>query len=146
MRGVRKSELAQGKKRTTGRENIKRESSEKSPDKTPRRMDRIAVKEERASPNVNEMREKLVSLAVNGAKESHLSTTGTTRGDIILRSWHARALRLSPGGNLIDPFNSLPSSRIPPQMVDGLLKYCNHHSPRFDDASDLTQALIQCSL
>ncbi|RVX68634.1 hypothetical protein B0A52_07061 [Exophiala mesophila] len=113
MQRVRKEELAQGKKRPTGREFPKRTTSTQVI-KSPTERSDLAIKDE---PVIKEEPSDQMALLPPARR---LSESTTVKPSPIRRI----SIHSSPAVHEFDPFQSLPSGRVSHKALERLLTYC----------------------
>ncbi|KAI1618623.1 hypothetical protein EDD37DRAFT_647414 [Exophiala viscosa] len=118
MQRVRHLELAQGNKRTPGRDTPRRSSSDKSQKGS--NVSDSPIKDEPVTPTIPgvvRIQPKQNSTALLPLDSVRTSATGRSRPGI--------SLSPSPSSNHeFDPFHTLPSSNVPHQSSESLLGYC----------------------
>jgi hypothetical protein len=106
MQRVRQTEIAQGKKRLTGRENSKRSTRTKSKSKSA----------EATSPMSNGSPESTAAGSVSDGTRNKLSVSRSPPRSL--------AITISPGTNEFDPFDTLPTNNLSRQASQSILQYC----------------------
>lgn len=119
MQRVRKEELAQGKKRPTGRDLPKRTSTTQSFKTSPTHSD-LAVKDELVSVSPTSIKEEPNDHATPFPPAQRLSQSSA----LSPRSFRRPSLHLDPAVHEFDPFQTLPSGRVSHKSLEGLLTYC----------------------
>lgn len=106
MQRVRQVESAQGKKRSTGREQSKKASKPKGRRKS---MDSESVLS-------NDPKDNSANDSLNDAQRDRLSLSRSPR--------QSPRLYPSPAAHEFDPFDTLPTNTLPHQSSESLLQYC----------------------
>lgn len=119
MQRVRKEELAQGKKRPTGRDLPKRASTTQLFKTSPGHSD-LAVKDELASVSPTSIKEESNDHVTPFPPAQRLSRSTA----LSPRPFRRPSLNVDPAVHEFDPFQTLPSGRVSHKSLEGLLTYC----------------------
>jgi hypothetical protein len=125
MQRVRQTEIAQGKKRLTGRENSQRSARTKSKSKSA----------EATSPVSKGSPESTIAGSVSDGKRNKLSVSRSPP--------RSPSLTISPGANEFDPFDTLPTNNLSRQASQSILQYCECFGVSFQ-RSTIDSSRLRC--